>query len=305
MRPDELLREFEIDPTPIWPAEDGRLEPVFLAGPPGADLEEFAQLDAERGDAEPDDPPPAPARRAGATSLFGSLGLHLLPLLVLIPWTSAPAEIPDAMPVQLVLEEPASGPALEEAKPTPAPPVPETEAISEKPSAAGAADARAPPASPPQKKPAAIAPPPAPSPPPEPPPRKPVTITVAAAAPPTPASPSVAVTPTPPEAPIPGPDPLQNDYFSRLAALTRDHLDLLPLAFLGGRRGQTILSIYVLDDGTIGRIAVKRSSGYPDIDTRIEQIVTAVGRFPPLPQRIQKPNVELDFNLIFPDALQQ
>ena len=80
------------------------------------------------------------------------------------------------------------------------------------------------------------------------------------------------MTTTPPEAPIPGPDSLQNDYFSRLAALTRDHLDLLPLAFLGGRRGQTILSIYVLDDGTIGRIAVKRSSGYPDIDTRIEQI---------------------------------
>ena len=59
------------------------------------------------------------------------------------------------------------------------------------------------------------------------------------------------------------------------------------------------------DDGTIGRIAVKRSSGYPDIDTRIEQIVTAVGRFPPLPERFQKPTLELDFNLIFPDALQQ
>ena len=134
-----------------------------------------------------------------------------------------------------------------------------------------------------------------------PPPRKPVELTLALASPPQPAG--VAVS-RPAEAQSADAETAQSDYFSRLAALTRDHLDLLPLALLAGRRGQTTLSIYVLDDGTIGRIAVKHSSGYPDIDRRIEQIVTAVGHFPPLPQRIQRPNAELDFNLVFPDALQ-
>jgi periplasmic protein TonB len=306
MRPGELLQEFEIDPHPIWPAEDDRLEPIFLAGPLATGLEEFAQLDPGRNAPEPDDPLPKPRQRAAALGLCGSLGLHLLPLLVLIHWSSAPAEIADAIPMQLVLEEPPSGPSQEEAKPPPSAPVFETRAISEKSSAAGATYApAAPPAARPQQSLAASTPPPLPpAPPPEPPPRKPAAVTLTPAAPPTSPTPSPAA-PANPEAQMPGPDPTQSDYFSRLAALTRDHLDLLPLSFLGGRRGRTILSIHVQGDGTIGHIAVKRSSGYPDIDTRIEEIVTAVGRFPPLPERFQKPNIELDFNLIFPDALQQ
>ena len=105
---------------------------------------------------------------------------------------------------------------------------------------------------------------------------------------------------------MPGPDPARSDYFDRLVALTRGHLDMLPRSFLAGRRGQTILSIVVLGDGTIGRISVKRSSGYPDVDARIEQIVAAVGRFPPLPASFGgQPSVELDFDLTFPNALQQ
>ena len=81
---------------------------------------------------------------------------------------------------------------------------------------------------------------------------------------------------------------------------------MLPLSFLAGRRGQTILSIVVLENGTIGRISVKRGSGYPDIDARIERIVAAVGRFPPLPAAFGRtPAIELDFDLTFPNALQQ
>jgi periplasmic protein TonB len=305
--PDELVQEFEIDPSPIWPAEDDRLEPIFLAGPLAAELEESARLDSERNVPEPDDPPTKPRPRAAALSLCGSLGLHLLPLLVLIHWSSAPAEIADAMPVQLVFAEPQSGPSQEEGKPPPSPPLSETQPITEKSSGSGSTYAPAsPPAAPPRQSLAAITPPPpAPAALPEPPPHKPAAVTLAPAAPPTPAAPNSAASANPPEAQIPGTDPAQSDYFSRLAALTRDHLDLLPLAFLGGRRGRTTLSIHVERDGTIGNIAVKRSSGYPDIDTRIERIITAVGRFPPLPDRFQKPDLDLDFNLIFPDALQQ
>src|SRR5216684_5723911 len=90
--PDEPLSEFEIDPTPIWPAEDGRLEPIFLAGLPWVEFEEFeavgatplpvesdwfAQMNAERSDEEPDEPSAAPRQRASAISLLGSLGAHL------------------------------------------------------------------------------------------------------------------------------------------------------------------------------------------------------------------------------------
>jgi len=97
----------------------------------------------------------------------------------------------------------------------------------------------------------------------------------------------------------------RGDYLNQLVVLTRGHLDILPLSFLAGRRGQTTLSVLVLEDGTISRISVKSSSGYPDVDTRIEQMVAAVGRFPPVPASLPHPAVELDFDMSFPDSLQQ
>jgi TonB family protein len=336
VRPDELLDEFEIDWAPIWPADDDRLEPIFLAGPlssefeeleepdptlalgaPEAPLpagfEEFLQLDPERSDEEPDEPPPAPRQRAWVISLFGSLGVHLLPLIVLISWSSAPAEIPATIPVQFVIEESPSAP--DKAPPDQL----VTETISETPREPPAKpDSRAvdttasPPVQPPQTSVAIVMPPPPkPNPPPEPPPRQPAatalpTALLPTATPPTATLPTSATPiPAPREAQVPGPDPARSDYFAHLVALTRGHLDMLPAAFLAGRRGQTVLSVVVLGDGTIGRISVKRSSGYPDIDTRIEQIVAAVGRFPPPPESFQRPSVELDFNLTFPNALLQ
>ena len=47
----------------------------------------------------------------------GSLALHLLPLLALVSWASAPPDIPELIPVQLVLETPPA-PAPQQA-PTP------------------------------------------------------------------------------------------------------------------------------------------------------------------------------------------
>jgi TonB family protein len=347
VRPDDLPQEFEIDQTPIWPEEDGRLEPIFLAGPlwfgleepeepdpklepgvpevPLVEFDEFLELDPARGEDGPNEPPPEPRQRAGATSLFGSLGVHLLPLLALIGWSSAPAELPGAIPVGLVIEEAS-------ATPDEAPPdrlVAETtgETPREAPVNADsrAAAAPSPPAPPPQPKLASVTPqpakpsPPKPGPPPEPASKQPAPTPMAQPTaaqptaaqpppvPPTAASGQLAPTPNPAprEAAVPSPDPARSDYFDHLVALTRDHLDLLPVSFLAGRRGQTILSIVVQGDGTIGRISVKHSSGYPDIDTRIEQMVAAVGRFPPPPESFEKPSVELDFNLAFPDALQQ
>ncbi len=51
----------------------------------------------------------------------------------------------------------------------------------------------------------------------------------------------------------------------------------------------------VLDDGTVAMLRVGQSSGYPDIDLRVEEMIRAVGRFPPLPQWIQGPSIRLGF----------
>src|SRR6266851_7080063 len=205
--PDEPLSEFEIDPTPIGPAEDGRLEPIFLAGLPWVEFEEveavgatplpvesdwFAQLDAERSEEEPDEPSTAPRQRASAISLLGSLGVHLPTLLVLMLWSSTPAELAGAIPVQLVVEESPSAPDEVQADRS------VSETTAETPKAESAA---ATPPAPPQV--AEVAPPPKPSRPPQPTP----------AALPNPAPPVPAAKPAPPasnpapaEARVPGSD---------------------------------------------------------------------------------------------------
>ena len=68
--------------------------------------------------------------------------------------------------------------------------------------------------------------------------------------------------------------------------------------------GETIINVLVLDDGTVAMLSVGLSSGYPDIDERIEQMIRAVGRFPPLPQWYQGPSMHLEFRLQFPEALE-
>jgi hypothetical protein len=50
---------------------------------------------------------------------------------------------------------------------------------------------------------------------------------------------------------------------------------------------------------------VRRSSGWQDIDSRIELMIAAVRRVPPLPQWFQGPSMGLILNLPFPDALRE
>jgi len=299
VRPADLLQEFTIDPTPIWPAEDERLEPIFLA-PAQIEVAEFAQLDPARSAGEPEEPHPAPRRRASAISLLASFGVHLLTLIVLITGNSAPAEVSGGIPMHLVIEEAPSVP--DEAPPDRS--ASETTDAAPRLVEGGALSAVAEPPAPPPITVAVAVPPPitvaAAVPPPQPSPPPPVpTPTVAVALEP------AANQPQPAAAPTPGVGTARGDYLDYLVTLTRGHFDILPLAFLAGRHGRTTLSVLVLEDGTIGGITVKHSSGYPDIDSKIEQMVAAVGRFPPPPDTYQRPAVALDFNLTFPDALQR
>jgi TonB family protein len=78
----------------------------------------------------------------------------------------------------------------------------------------------------------------------------------------------------------------------------------LPESLVAGRRGKTVIGVRVLDDGTIAHTRIASSSSYPDIDARIQQMVIAVGRFPPLPRALRGQNIELDLNLRFPDVFE-
>jgi TonB family protein len=101
-----------------------------------------------------------------------------------------------------------------------------------------------------------------------------------------------------------GPAASRDEYLAYLVSLTRQHMNLLPLSFVAGRSGETVVSVTVYDDGRIGPLGVVRSSGYPDIDKRIEEMIAAVGKFPPLPQWYQGNAVQLELTLKFPEALE-
>jgi len=103
---------------------------------------------------------------------------------------------------------------------------------------------------------------------------------------------------------FPGPAATRDEYLVYLAYLARQHIGLLSRSIVDGRRGETIIDVLVLDDGTVAMLSVGQSSGYPDIDVRIEQMIRAVGRFPPLPQWFQGPSMRLEFRLRFPEALE-
>ncbi len=109
---------------------------------------------------------------------------------------------------------------------------------------------------------------------------------------------------SPRSARYPGPAATRDEYLAYLAYLARQHIGLLSQAVVGARRGETIINVLVLDDGTVAMLSVGLSSGYPDIDQRIEQMIRAVGRFPPLPQWYQEPSMRLEFRLQFPEALE-
>jgi len=312
----DSLAEFDLDPAPIWPEDDARLEPMFLAGPQWIEFEdadrrgpepahpsldaallvgfdEPEKSDADRVQLRAEEPPLTPSRRVFPMGVVGSIGVHLLPFVFLLGWGTAPGEVAAAIPIQLVIEEPP--PPL----PAPEPPREATRLASDDIGDTAKTTAPDPP-----------------PPPPPPPPPRPTSPRVAALAPPpkprAPAKPAVAAPPprpqpAPKEPPrtgrIPGPDATRDEYLAYLVSLTRQHVDLLPISVIGDRRGETTLAVLVLGDGTIARIAIAQSSGYNDIDVRIQQIVGAVRRFPPLPERFPGPDLELKLRFRFPDAV--
>src|SRR5712692_5760604 len=117
---------FAIDPAATAVPATARPEPSF--GPALlVEFEEPERLDPDRATGLPEAPPSPETRRATSPlGLAGSIGVHLLPLLVLFTWHGAPPDAAAPIPVQLVvLEEPKPPPpqppppAAKEAKPPP------------------------------------------------------------------------------------------------------------------------------------------------------------------------------------------
>ena len=315
MWPDDQSDEVDFDLAEISAPDSHTAEPLLATGPYFIDFDDVVLLDPARGASEPEEieellePPP----RVRPFGLAGSFGMHALPLLLLLTLTaSAVPPLGGAVPVQLVLEQPTTESPTSEAEAAP------MAAVQDQPAE--------PPAAPPQPSdipppvPTAATPPPPPPvatptpvPPPQPPPlkiAKPVraAVTRPKAAPPKPEARLAAstVVETKPAQTAPAATPAHQSstgqYLSYLVTLTRRHLDLLPADLVGNRRGKTVIAVRVEDDGTITHTRIAASSNYPDIDARIEQMVVAVGHFPPLPEQLRGQSIELDLNLNFPDV---
>ena len=101
-----------------------------------------------------------------------------------------------------------------------------------------------------------------------------------------------------------GPAAVRDENLALMKEMILKQIGLLPLSATGTRHGQTQLSLRVLGDGTINSVKVETGSGYPDIDQRIERMVLAVGRFPPLPAWMG-PYMDFVFSMQFPHPLQR
>jgi TonB family protein len=298
--------------------DDRRYEPALAATPYLIEFDEIDRLDPDRAEIPPDAPRPPP--KWLIIGLVASLLIHLLVLaLLLAPGFTVP-DLPRPIPIQLVLETPPPPPPVPAQMEKP-PPEPHGRLASED---IGDTNAKSGPAPDSDVKETTAKPAPTPTPTlvPPPPPEKPTPpkdqIALADPKIPPPQLESHPRFSVPPAAhpseethiaahlgKIPGPSATRDEYLAYLVSLTKQHFDLVPLSLVGGRTGETSLAVLVLADGTIARISVAEGSGNPDIDNRIEQMVAACRKFPPLPQWYQGQSMELIFKLHYPEALER
>jgi TonB family protein len=306
--PAPLAAEGFADPGPA----DRREEPELSLSPPALPQSSRREQIYLR--------PPALRQWRGS---FGSLALHALVIaLILIDWRMMPKPEPPPIPVQLVVEPPP--------QPKPKPPSPPAHhprgplasddmgnTAKAGPQELKAPNSPAPPAAPPAPPappaPALITPPPSAA------PSVPLDLPkVADLAAPLPVpKPKPAPPPRPPakaesrpapmslhQAKIPGPAASRDEYLAYAFSLIRRHFYLLPRSVIGERRGEAVIGFVVHDNGSVSQLEVEISSGYVDIDRKAEEMIIAVGRFPPLPQWFQGEGIRLEFHLEFPTAVE-
>ena len=320
------------------PGDDHRREPVLgpaAPHPPASRVPPSPRLRGEGGGEGPFALGPGEGKKerwwVRLRGPVGSLLLHLLPLLLLINWQiSPPAEI-EPVTVQLVMEPPPppaeAQPAPPQPPPKPVPPPPRGRLASEdlgEPEAKEVDRPKGDAPSTPDNAAKNDTPTTEPKPPEKP---QQMAAVVPPLPPPKPEEPKFEPLPKPQPKPspahkaprrieepgnlaprrarFPGPAATRDEYLAYMHSLIREHYNLLSSAALGDRRGMVVVEFVVLDDGKIAFIKVRRSSGYPDIDNRVAEMVAAVGRFPPLPQWFQGLAMPFEFGFPFPEALRE
>jgi protein TonB len=299
-------------------------EPSLAATPFFIEYDEPVRLDPERAGLIWELPPAVAAWAMRWSAPLASLAFHLFPVIAVILLPLLLVEPPPPIPVQLVFEQPPPPPPpppqQQQAPPKPQPPPKmETGRLSSVDMGVVKPDLQLGRSTDPVQQPSAAPrqpdptetetatttpPPPVPLPKPTPPKEQKSAFLVP--------KPSGANVPRREEVPHEAPHSARyagmastrDEYLAYLVSLTRQHIGLLPMSVVGGRHGETVISVTVYDNGRIGSLGVIHSSGYPDIDQRIEQMIAAVGKFPPLPQWYQGDAVQLELTLKFPDALE-
>lgn len=315
---------------PVWPEGPGA-EPAYTGSSPSS-IDQCSWVPGSRASPALRHDSPLRLRRSWGRlrGPIGSLALHLLVLVLLIDWPAPPRAAVEPIPVQLVVEPP---PEVKPRPPQPQPKLvrppprgrlasedlgePETKDVDQPKGEAPAAaekparvETRPAETKSPERlqQTAAVTPPPLPPAKPDAPKSDPI--------PKPPPKPSPAAHQTlrriemptnlaPPRARFPGPAATRDEYLAYMHELIRQHYNLLTAAMLGNRRGMTVIEFVVLDDGKIALMKVRRSSGYPDVDRRIAEMIEAVGRFPPLPQWFQGLAMPFEFGFPFPEALRE
>jgi protein TonB len=301
--------------------DDDRPEPTLAASPFFIEFDEPVRLDPDRAGLIWE-LQPVSARPIWWRSPLVSLAFHLLPVVAIILFPLLAIEPPAQIPVQLVFEQPPPPPPPQP-QPQPAPkqpqlqqpprgPLSSVDQGAVKPLDMGRTTDPVPPPTAGEQRPnpaetqtaTAAEAPPIPQPKPAPPKEQQPSVHL-----PKPSgAPNAQHAEIPHEAPragrYAGPAASRDEYLAYLVALTRQHMGLLQ-PVVGDRHGETVISVVVYDNGTIGPIGVIRGSNYPDIDQRIEEMVAAVHKFPPLPQWYQGNAVQLELTLKFPEALEQ
>ena len=299
------------------PAIAGDLsEPAFDTAPVFVEFDEPARLDPKRIGLTWEIPVPV-RRGLRPLSSFSALLLHLLPFLLLVTWPTTANDGPALIPIQLVIQEPPPPPPVPDTPQPPKPPPPGKLASEDmgdihpkKPAASDPPAPSTPAPKPPEQTDTQTAAAVVPAPVPPPPPPKPVPPKERPAVQlPKPSTAAPFNAPDPQEAAraakYSGPTASRDEYLAYLVTLTRQHLDLLPMSVVGTRRGETVVAVAVLPDGTISHTSISHPSPYPDIDKRIEAMVAAVQKFPPVPQWFQGNTLELELRFRFPDALER
>ena len=123
---------------------------------------------------------------------------------------------------------------------------------------------------------------------------------VAAPAQPAPAAvaaPQTAYAPTPVPAPVPSSE-ISPGYRALLSAWLERHKRYPDSARQRGEEGQAVLRFVIDRNGRVGDFAIARSSGYPDLDASIEEMMRGAV-LPPFPESMTQPRIDVSVTVRF------